>query len=145
MKKTCFRCGKELDIEMFYRHPRMADGRLGKCKDCTREDVTTNRNAKIDKVRAYDRLRGVTQKRIKSNTRNTKRWRAKSPRKYAAHNLLNNAIRDGKLKSKPCERCGAEKVHAHHENYDKPLEVVWLCTVHHHQRHKEMKAAGIVP
>jgi hypothetical protein len=27
---------------------------------------------------------------------------------------------------------------AHHEDYDKPLEVVWLCQPCHKQRHKEI-------
>jgi hypothetical protein len=36
-------------------------------------------------------------------------------------------LRRGKLTKKPCERCASEKVEMHHEDYSKPLEVVWLC------------------
>jgi ribosomal protein S27AE len=39
----------------------------------------------------------------------------------------------------PCIRCGEEKSLAHHEDYDKPLEVMWLCQPCHKQRHKELK------
>jgi ribosomal protein S27AE len=39
----------------------------------------------------------------------------------------------------PCIRCGNEKSLAHHEDYDKPLDVMWLCQPCHKQRHKELK------
>ena len=43
---------------------------------------------------------------------------------------LNHAIRDGKIKRKPCEVCG-KSAEAHHEDYDKPFEIRWLCKKHH--------------
>lgn len=46
------------------------------------------------------------------------------------------AVRDGRLTKKPCEVCGTEeKVEAHHEDYSKPLDVMWLCFKHHRERH----------
>jgi hypothetical protein len=45
--KTCFKCYRELPLDSFYRHPRMADGYLGKCKDCTKVDVKSNRKMKM--------------------------------------------------------------------------------------------------
>lgn len=38
-KKTCFRCRKAKRLDQFYEHPMMADGRLGKCAECTRADA----------------------------------------------------------------------------------------------------------
>lgn len=58
MKKVCFKCGGTFPLEGFYRNPRMADGHLGKCKDCTKAAVRANRAAKVDHYREYDRARG---------------------------------------------------------------------------------------
>lgn len=40
--KKCFKCGRELPLSSFYKHPQMSDGHLNKCKDCARRDVKTN-------------------------------------------------------------------------------------------------------
>ena len=41
--KKCFKCSEEKPIDAFYKHPKMGDGRLGKCSICTRNDVKENR------------------------------------------------------------------------------------------------------
>jgi hypothetical protein len=47
--KICFKCGHEKPFEMFYRHPKMRDGHLGKCKDCTKKDTQDRFNEKLKK------------------------------------------------------------------------------------------------
>jgi hypothetical protein len=38
-----------------------------------------------------------------------------------------------------CSKCGVRcKPHGHHEDYTKPLEVVWLCASCHQRRHAEL-------
>ena len=137
--KECFKCKAVRPLEEFYKHPKMPDGHVNKCKQCNKNDVTTNRNKNIEKYREYDRERGKIPERIKARTEITRLWRADDKRRFAAHNAVARAIKKGDLVRSPCVRCGEEKSLAHHEDYDKPLEVMWLCQPCHKQRHKELK------
>ena len=89
-------------------------------------------------MRQYDRERGKRPERIKAGVEITRIWRAEDKRRQKAHNMVRNAVKTGKLVRQPCCRCGNPKTVAHHEDYDKPLDVMWLCQVCHTQRHKEI-------
>lgn len=136
--KECFKCKTVKPLEEFYKHSGMADGHVNKCKGCNKNDVTNNRNKNIEKYRAYDRERGLNPTRIKATTEIARAWREEDKRRGKAHSAVGKAIRNGDLVRQPCIRCGAEKSVAHHEDYDKPLEVMWLCQPCHKQRHKEL-------
>ena len=70
------------------------------------------------------------------------RQREKFPEKYAARQAVLVAVRSGALKRKPCEKCGATKVQAHHPDYSKPLEIVWLCEPCHRLEHAPIAEAA---
>lgn len=44
-------------------------------------------------------------------------------------------IKRGKILIMPCWICG-NKAEAHHEDYTKPKDVIWLCRPHHLELHK---------
>ena len=69
--------------------------------------------------------------------RSEKNWALKNPEKIKAHIAVKNALRSGKMHRHPCCICG-NKAHAHHEDYSKPLEVIWLCPKHHSERHVQI-------
>jgi len=128
--KICFKCLTIKDLNEFYKHPLMPDGHVNKCKLCNKKDVSEHRLKNIDKVRAYDRERG-SRRTAKEN----KEYRQKYPKKYKAHQVVNYAIKSKRLFNQPCEICGKNETHGHHDDYDKPLNVRWLCAEHHHQWH----------
>lgn len=51
---------------------------------------------------------------------------AHKPRKVVENNLVKS----------PCSICGDLKSKAHHDDYAKPLDVIWLCRKHHINRHR---------
>ena len=133
--KTCFKCATEKPVFDFYRHPAMADGFLGKCKECTKRDARQSRILRIDQAREYDRSRSRGASRRAYSCAREKNYRKANPEKYRAKTALNNAIRDGRI-SKPdaCEICGKrERIHGHHFDYSLPLLVIWLCAECHGQ------------
>jgi hypothetical protein len=137
-EKECFKCKTIKPLTEFYKHSEMADGHLNKCKACAKNDVGKHRSENLDRIRQYDRDRGKLDHRIKLATEMTRSWRAEDKRRQTAHTAVAKAIRNGVLTRMPCERCGAVKSEGHHEDYDKPLDVMWLCQPCHKQRHKEI-------
>ncbi|MCB1596019.1 MAG: hypothetical protein KDI76_14010 [Xanthomonadales bacterium] len=130
-EKKCFKCELVKPLTEFYKHSQMADGHVNKCKECNKLDVRLNRKDKIDYYREYDRNRGCRQSKEYA-----KSYREKYKNKYKATSMVNYAIRSKKLFKEPCEVCGTDKnIHAHHDDYLKPLNVRWLCAVHHKQWH----------
>ena len=138
--KECFKCKTIKPLEEFYKHPNMADGHVNKCKECNKNDVTSHRNKNLEKYRAYDRKRSKIPERIKANLEVNRAWRAEDSRRNMAHSAVSKAVRNGTLVRQPCVRCNEAKAIAHHEDYDYPLVVMWLCQPCHKQRHKELKA-----
>ena len=149
MEKKCKRCLVVKPLADFYRHKKMADGRLGFCKECVKNRVAKNRRVNIERYRKYDRQRGNRQtteyarEYYKKNRgiimEKQREARAGVKRlEFLARTAVKNAIRGGKLvrpeKCEACDKLGTP--HGHHENYSEPLEVVWLCPKCHGAIHQ---------
>lgn len=147
MTKTCKVCGVTDESAEFYA------GVNNRCKECHKMLVRQNREEKAEYYRAYDAERYQNDSRVKERHRRyrgtkagkaatlraRKKWLAKAPEKRAAHIILGNAVRDG-IVNKPanCSICGETgRIHGHHEDYTKPLDVIWCCAHCHKQFHKE--------
>lgn len=76
--------------------------------------------------------------KINSNPSSHEMWKLNNPLKSKAHKFVYAAKRNGTLKAQPCERCGCQRTEAHHEDYNYPLIVMWLCKKCHVERHKEL-------
>jgi len=137
----CKACGQDRDNSMFYASNK------SRCKECIKTSVAENRLANIEHYRSYDRMRASQPHRVQarlsyqeteafhlSHRRSCAKYRIEQPKRRDAQVAVGNAIRNGKLKRQPCFVCGGS-AEAHHPDYDRPLDVTWLCSTHHKQAH----------
>lgn len=70
-----------------------------------------------------------------------------------AHNLVDKAVMRGRLiRASQCETCGVSgefkdgrsAIHAHHDDYNHPLAVRWLCQPCHHEWHRLNKPVPLM-
>jgi len=129
--KKCFKCHGVFPLTQFYKHPMMADGHLNKCKECTRKD-----SAKRLEIKKQD-PEWVEKERIRhiNKFRKYRHGTEEEVKKINARAMVTRAIAENKIKRLPCVVCGNPKSQGHHEDYDKPLEITWLCIRHHNDRH----------
>ena len=117
--KKCFKCGIEKPIDDFYTHSGTSDGHLNKCKECTRRDVMEYRRDKPDRELST-RLKAC----------------GKNPTPKNAYRAVQAALKAGVLiRPDRCSACGCTSaehvIEAHHYDYSRPLDVIWLCVPCH--------------
>lgn len=137
MQRTCSKCGKT-------HEPPPYLARRGQCVACKVAQNLAYRQRR----RAEGRPVGRPAKPLRvpklseaerARLRQDFRKRYADPEKRRLHqvrSLTRHAIARGDLLRQPCEVCGAEQVEAHHDDYSRPLEVRWLCPVHHREHHQ---------
>lgn len=119
--KVCSKCGEEKSFSCFEPRKTAPDGLRGQCRPC--RNLAPNR-------------RETFRKKRKTSEQN-KKYATENAKKTKAHRLANAAIKVGAIVRQPCEVCGELKVYAHHCDYDRPLDVMWLCAHHHGAWHSE--------
>lgn len=142
-EKICFKCDRLLDLSRFYKHPRMADGHLNKCVDCSKTDVAKDRKNDKAKHSERDRLRQQKPYRRLKKLEYQRTSRLKNPEKHRARRLLGYAVRHGKIKKLPCEFCDDPKSEAHHYDYSKPYDVTWACFKCHREKFHDQEVIAV--
>lgn len=140
---VCKVCGLEKAPSDFYVSNK------GNCKECVKLRSRKNREDNIERCIAHDKARASDPKRVakrleyqkteagkESKKKTIKRYIEENPKKRSAHIRVGNAIRDGVLVKKPCSVCQTTiNIVAHHYDYDRQLDVMWLCSQHHSDWH----------
>lgn len=130
--KSCTCCGEIKDESLFQIRIASRDGRTASCKSfLSLRDKARESKKRADARAFYQKNHG----KEKADSAK-KRYIERNPKKRKVHCITGNAIRDRVLKKLPCEVCGKTDVNAHHDDYDKPLTVRWLCPEHHAEWHK---------
>lgn len=89
------------------------------------------------RAKARENYLNKSEEQKRSDVERTKLWRQNNRDKMRAWSAVGNAIIRGDLvKPLKCSRCNCkEKLHGHHEDYSKPLEVLWICHLCHMELH----------
>ena len=127
--KRCPHC-RQMQGE-FRRNRKSVDGLHSWCIECERARGRLWREQHLEQVRAKARRKNA-RPLPRAPTRDVPRLAR------AAHMYIKKEVRDGRLvRPVECPRCGSRdyKVHAHHEDYNKPAEVTWLCAKCHRRHH----------
>lgn len=135
--KKCFKCGELKPLSEFYKHKATKDGYLNKCKECTKKDTHNNYIKNKDYYKDYEHsIQRINSRRRRAN-KYLKKHRKNFPEKDKARRLLNQTIRNNKIiRPGKCSKCNKICIpDAHHEDYSRPLDVVWLCRQCHRQLH----------
>lgn len=119
--KVCSKCKRELPVENFAKRPKTRDGLQYYCREC---DSAAHKK--------WFRSNKSKEKYLKYQAEKQTAWAEANKIKTAAH----RAAKAISLVGKKCERCGEkQKLHRHHRDYNKPLEVVILCQPCHEKEH----------
>lgn len=132
--KVCSSCGSSKPLSEFYKWKLGKDGYRASCKSCTnKQNKSSSAKNPEAALRAKRKYKKVNVESVRAQTQN---YRDSNPIKREAHVAVQLALRNGTLGRKDCECCGATSgVVAHHDDYSKPLDVRWLCNLHHKQWH----------
>lgn len=144
--KTCTRCGETKPLFDFYRHATIKGTYAARCKRCARAATMESRAKKRDEILERQRIqqRNVSDEIRRKRSQKRAERNALQPKRVAAVQALNVAVRSGQIVRQPCFVCGAG-AEAHHPDYDRPLDVVWLCPSHHRQAHALVVKPGPKP
>jgi hypothetical protein len=131
---VCSACKEEKPGAAFFSDPSKRTGRDSYCSAC---------RPGLQKKWRHENPELYAAKYKRARDRNPERHRAKAiqqietkPKAVYAVAVIRNEIKRGRLQRGPCETCGTTKyVHGHHDDYDRPLVVRWLCPTHHTEWH----------
>lgn len=129
----CAKCRQTLPLSAFCKDKSRRNGHSNFCRPC-----------RTERRRAY-------QRDPQSVITAARRARQKNPKRDIAKRAVRRAIERGEL-SRPnkCDRCsqvppprnGRSSIEAHHDDYNKPLAVRWLCVPCHAAVHVELGSHG---
>ena len=149
--RRCCLCKRRKPLTDFTKNKSLPLGVTSECRPCHSRRLISYRRSEhgARKQRSYVRVYRLRHRdavlrryrryqRANSTSRHVRERRNRERLKFRAREILRDSVKRGLVK-KPhrCQQCGRARkpLHGHHQNYDKPLAVDWLCAPCHGQRH----------
>lgn len=150
--KICTKCKQAKPLSEFYKCACFKDGHQYICKECDWIYRQENKNRKqVNNKTYYLQNQERIKNRVKSYRKTSqgksthengnKRYFEKYPERKIAIYLLNKAVVTKKIKKpKKCSICKRKThIQGHHDDYNKPYEVIWACPQCHTNLHQKRK------
>lgn len=143
-------CGRQCGAVI--RSEALREQLTGECSDC-RVVGKIRRDGRCQSCHSAWRWANDPEHRAKVQARNQAWVRAnreyyrdryhREKDKCTARIALNGALKMGRVTREPCETCSSTTdVEGHHDDYTRPLDVRWLCTVCHAAEHRMQRRAA---
>ena len=115
--KRCSKCGRTLPLSSFHKTRRSKDGYQWRCREC----VAEYHHKQYESGAALEERVKVCEAR---------------PTGKKARLCVALALKAGRLtRPHTCSGCGCtdteHRIEAHHADYSRPLDVIWLCPMCH--------------
>lgn len=112
---------------------RNREKRLEQSRDWYARNLDKARAMSLEATKKYFK----TERGKKLRRERGEKWKKENPEKALTQSRFKDAVRYGKIiRPNQCENCKEICVpHGHHEDYDKPYDVVWLCEICHFYLH----------
>lgn len=129
--KVCKACGQLKPADAYYRNYATKDCLQRFCKPCDNTRARAFNAANAESQAALKRARRKTDADRAVERRQKDASDRRHPERASARRAVRQAVVTGILVPQPCKHCGNEKSQAHHEDYNRPLDAIWVCDLHH--------------
>jgi hypothetical protein len=138
--KKCTRCGLAKPLDEYHVRNSRPLGRASECNSCFSLRQFKYRREHAEQQLEYEKQR--KQAAGEEYLEQARRYKEGHVEGEVARHAAGSARRTGRLVPKACwcaafsggVRCHG-RTEGHHEDYAKPLEVIWLCQSHHQRLH----------
>jgi hypothetical protein len=136
--KCCRTCKAEKALDQFTKHRLAKDGHRHDCKDCVAAGRAKRQQRTPEQLRAERERRRKPHRRVACDLA-AKAWYQRNREARAAQSEVRRELRKGRItRPSACQAVACNtggSLHAHHNNYARAREVVWLCAGHHRRLH----------
>jgi len=125
---------KEYKRQWYQRNKKAQDSKHKEWKERNAEKYAAYRKKYTADNKEKIRDNNAEYKRSERGKETANKTKLKNALHLKCRQKLAYAVRMGRIKRGTCH-CGLLG-EAHHEDYSKPLEIIWLCTKHHAEHHR---------
>lgn len=135
----CKKCNNEKPVNAFYQSTLRLTKKIGECKDCVCARV------RASKQKPHRRAHMTSDAYKRTNAGWFADYQRRYPGRCQARKIAQKAIDKGELiRPTVCSVCTNEgAIEAHHDDYNHPLDVRWLCKTCHGTWHRNNKPVYI--